>query len=129
MQVNELGQLPHILSGFRRICKKKKIKAKRSHLVAPSQPPPPASIRCPYALPPATTSSPTGQPRMEQQEQNPRGAEGGWSYAQFVTANPTAARTLESLLQYSGFFAPVRCNIPGASITPRGKTCRVTGEP
>lgn len=45
---------------------------------------------------------------MEQLQHDPRGAEDGWSYAKFVTENTTAARTLESLLQYSGFFAPVR---------------------
>lgn len=31
----------------------------------------------------------------------------GWSYAKFVRGNPTGARTIENLLQYAGFFAPV----------------------
>lgn len=30
-----------------------------------------------------------------------------WSYADFVRANPAGARTVESLLRYAGFFAPV----------------------
>lgn len=41
-------------------------------------------------------------------EQDPRIIKEGWSYAKFVRDNPTAAHTLASLLQYSGFFAPVR---------------------
>lgn len=49
---------------------------------------------------------------MEQQQHDPRVAEEGWSYTKFVSENPTAARTLESLLQYSGFFAPVSFLLP-----------------
>lgn len=30
-----------------------------------------------------------------------------WCYADFVRANPSGARAIESLLQYAGFFAPV----------------------
>ena len=43
---------------------------------------------------------------MEQQL-NPNDAADEWSYAKFVRGNPTGARTIENLLQYSGFFAPV----------------------
>eukprot|EP00752_Nemacystus_decipiens_P011059 g9825.t1 len=43
---------------------------------------------------------------MEQHQHAPRASEERWSYAKFVTENPIAARTLESVLQYSGFFAP-----------------------
>lgn len=30
-----------------------------------------------------------------------------WSYTNFVRGNPTGARTVETMLQYAGFFAPV----------------------
>lgn len=46
-------------------------------------------------------------PVMEQQ-QNQRVTGERWSYANFVRRNPVGARSLESFLQYAGFFAPVR---------------------
>ncbi|CAB1112412.1 unnamed protein product [Ectocarpus sp. CCAP 1310/34] len=45
---------------------------------------------------------------MEQQQHDPRASEEGWCYANFVRHSPTAARTVETLLRYSGFFAPAR---------------------
>ncbi|CAM9235774.1 unnamed protein product [Hapterophycus canaliculatus] len=43
---------------------------------------------------------------MEEQQHRPHSVNDRWSYTRFVQENPIAARTLESLLQYSGFFAP-----------------------
>ena len=43
---------------------------------------------------------------MEQQL-FPNDVADGWSYAKFVRSSPTGARTIENLLQYAGFFAPV----------------------
>lgn len=53
---------------------------------------------------------------MEQHQHDPRDSEEGWSYAKFVTENPVAARTLEIVLQYSGFFAPVRASPERAAV-------------
>lgn len=42
-----------------------------------------------------------------EQRLHPRNEVNRWSYAKFVRGNPTGARTIENLLQYAGFFAPV----------------------
>lgn len=55
---------------------------------------------------PCACLSPWTTAAMEQQL-NPNDPADGWSYAKFVRGNPTGARTIENLLQYAGFFAPV----------------------